>query len=98
MNFTRIENLASGARNSERVLRRATATTCSEEASPGRTAWSQELRNCQTSLGDHRGIRLGTAYPKAVERVKDVVVRDSLPKTMIGKLSRKDLLAEVMGG
>jgi len=29
------------------------------------------------------------------ERVKDVVIRDSLPKTMIGKLSRKDLLAEV---
>jgi long-chain acyl-CoA synthetase len=24
-----------------------------------------------------------------------VVVRDSLPKTMIGKLSRKDLIAEV---
>jgi long-chain acyl-CoA synthetase len=32
------------------------------------------------------------------ERVKEVVVRASLPKTMIGKLSRKDLLAEVMGG
>ena len=29
------------------------------------------------------------------ERVAEVVVRDSLPKTMIGKLSRKDLLAEV---
>jgi long-chain acyl-CoA synthetase len=25
-----------------------------------------------------------------------VVVRDALPKTMIGKLSRKDLLAEIM--
>jgi hypothetical protein len=25
-----------------------------------------------------------------------VVVRDKLPKTMIGKLSRKDLVAEVM--
>jgi long-chain acyl-CoA synthetase len=32
------------------------------------------------------------------ERVKEVVVRESLPKTMIGKLSRKDLLAEVAGG
>ncbi|UYY60350.1 long-chain-fatty-acid--CoA ligase [Sphingomonas sp. S2-65] len=31
------------------------------------------------------------------ERVSQVVVRDSLPKTMIGKLSRKDLFAEVMG-
>ena len=32
------------------------------------------------------------------ERVTEVVVRESLPKTMIGKLSRKDLLAEVRGG
>jgi len=30
------------------------------------------------------------------ERVSEVVVRESLPKTMIGKLSRKDLIAEVM--
>lgn len=30
------------------------------------------------------------------ERVSEVVVRESLPKTMIGKLSRKDLVAEVM--
>jgi long-chain acyl-CoA synthetase len=29
------------------------------------------------------------------ERVSQVVVRDALPKTMIGKLSRKDLIAEV---
>ncbi len=29
------------------------------------------------------------------ERVSQVVVRESLPKTMIGKLSRKDLIAEV---
>lgn len=29
------------------------------------------------------------------ERVSEVVIRESLPKTMIGKLSRKDLLAEV---
>jgi long-chain acyl-CoA synthetase len=29
------------------------------------------------------------------ERVSEVVVRKSLPKTMIGKLSRKDLIAEV---
>jgi long-chain acyl-CoA synthetase len=29
------------------------------------------------------------------ERVDAVVVRQSLPKTMIGKLSRKDLLAEI---
>jgi long-chain acyl-CoA synthetase len=29
------------------------------------------------------------------ERVSQVVIRESLPKTMIGKLSRKDLLAEV---
>ena len=29
------------------------------------------------------------------ERVAEVVVRESLPKTMIGKLSRKDLLKEV---
>ncbi len=31
------------------------------------------------------------------ERVSEVVIRESLPKTMIGKLSRKDLLAEVRG-
>ncbi|WP_082457051.1 long-chain-fatty-acid--CoA ligase [Sphingomonas sp. Leaf23] len=31
------------------------------------------------------------------ERVDEVVVRLTLPKTMIGKLSRKDLIAEVMG-
>lgn len=31
------------------------------------------------------------------ERVAEVVVRLTLPKTMIGKLSRKDLLAEVRG-
>lgn len=31
------------------------------------------------------------------ERVSEVVVRESLPKTMIGKLSRKDLLTEVQG-
>ncbi|RYD46765.1 MAG: long-chain fatty acid--CoA ligase, partial [Sphingomonadales bacterium] len=30
------------------------------------------------------------------ERVAEVVVRTSLPKTMIGKLSRKDLIAEVI--
>lgn len=30
------------------------------------------------------------------ERVEEVVVRLALPKTMIGKLSRKDLIAEVM--
>ncbi len=30
------------------------------------------------------------------ERVDQVVIRKSLPKTMIGKLSRKDLIAEVM--
>lgn len=32
------------------------------------------------------------------ERVAKLVVRESLPKTMIGKLSRKDLLAEVREG
>ena len=31
------------------------------------------------------------------ERVDSVVVRESMPKTMIGKLSRKDLVAEVLG-
>lgn len=31
------------------------------------------------------------------ERVDDVVVRDSLPKTMIGKLDRKTLRAEELG-
>lgn len=31
-----------------------------------------------------------------VEQVDAVVVRDTMPKTMIGKLSRKDLVAEVL--
>ncbi|MDQ0249858.1 long-chain acyl-CoA synthetase [Sphingomonas kyeonggiensis] len=31
------------------------------------------------------------------ERVSEVVVRETLPKTMIGKLSRKDLLKEMQG-
>jgi len=31
------------------------------------------------------------------ERVDDVVIRATMPKTMIGKLSRKDLVAEVLG-
>ena len=31
------------------------------------------------------------------ERVDGVVVRETMPKTMIGKLSRKDLVAEVLG-
>ncbi|HEU4959412.1 MAG TPA: long-chain fatty acid--CoA ligase [Sphingomonas sp.] len=31
------------------------------------------------------------------ERVDSVVVREHLPKTMVGKLSRKDLIAEVLG-
>src|SRR3546814_14966100 len=30
------------------------------------------------------------------ERVDEVVIRTALPKTMVGKLSRKDLIAEVM--
>jgi long-chain acyl-CoA synthetase len=32
------------------------------------------------------------------ERVDEVVIRTALPKTMVGKLSRKDLLAEVLDG
>src|SRR5712691_10729765 len=51
MNFTRIEVLAAVARNSGRVLRRATATTCSEGASPGRTVRIQEPKDRQTILG-----------------------------------------------
>src|SRR6516164_10337123 len=51
MNFTRVELLAAVARNSGRVLRRATATTCSEGARPGRMVRIQEPKDCQTSLG-----------------------------------------------
>jgi hypothetical protein len=51
MNFTRIEVLAAVARNSGRVLERATAATCSEGASPGRTVRIQEPMNRQASLG-----------------------------------------------
>ena len=50
----------------------------------GETATSAALRDwLNPQLGKH-------------ERVDQVVVRKALPKTMIGKLSRKDLLAEVM--
>ena len=31
------------------------------------------------------------------ERVKEIVIRDELPKTMIGKLDRKALRSEVLG-
>jgi hypothetical protein len=51
MNFTRIEVLAAVARNSRKVFRSATATACSEGASPGRTERIQEPKNRQTSLG-----------------------------------------------
>src|SRR5664279_5663502 len=51
MNCTRIEGLAVLARNSGRVLRRATATTCSEGASPGRTVRIHEPKDCHTSVG-----------------------------------------------
>jgi hypothetical protein len=51
MNFTRIEVLAAAARNSGSVLRKATATTCSEGASPGRTVRIQEPKDRQTILG-----------------------------------------------
>ena len=47
------------------------------------TATGDELRDwLNPQLGRH-------------ERVDEVVVRLTMPKTMIGKLSRKDLLAEV---
>jgi len=51
MNVARIEVLAAVARNSGRVLRRAAATTCSEEASPGRTVRIQAPKKRQTGLG-----------------------------------------------
>src|SRR5258708_1375454 len=51
MNFTRIEVLTAVARNCGRVLRRATATTCSEGASPGRMVRIQEPKDRQTCLG-----------------------------------------------
>ena len=51
----------------------------------GETATGAELSKWLNSrLGKH-------------ERVAEVVVRDCLPKTMIGKLSRKDLIAEIRG-
>ena len=50
----------------------------------GATATPQELRDwLNPQLGRH-------------ERVDEVVIRLAMPKTMIGKLSRKDLVAEVM--
>ncbi len=35
-----------------------------------------------------------TAYVSPIELPREVVIRQTLPKTMVGKLSRKDLLAE----
>jgi len=50
----------------------------------GTVATSEELRDwLNPQLGRH-------------ERVDQVVIRLTMPKTMIGKLSRKDLIAEVM--
>ncbi len=37
-------------------------------------------------------------YVSKIELPQDVVIRDSLPKTMIGKLSKKELVAEESGG
>jgi hypothetical protein len=51
MNFTLVEVLAAVARNPERELRRATATTCSDGASLGRTVRIQKKKNRQTSFG-----------------------------------------------
>jgi long-chain acyl-CoA synthetase len=38
-----------------------------------------------------------TDYVSKIEMPKAVVIRDSLPKTMIGKLSKKELIAEELG-
>jgi len=49
----------------------------------GAVATGEELRDwLNPQLGRH-------------ERVDEVVIRLTMPKTMIGKLSRKDLVAEV---
>ncbi|MBX3563791.1 MAG: long-chain fatty acid--CoA ligase [Sphingomonas sp.] len=62
-----------------------------------------ELPHAYVTLNDGAGIT-GAELCKWLnqqlgkhERVKEVVVRESLPKTMIGKLSRKDLLTEIAG-
>ena len=49
MNFTRVEGLAIVARNSGSVFRSATATTCSDGASPGRMVLIQEPNDRQTN-------------------------------------------------
>ena len=51
---------------------------------PGKDATGEELAKwLNTRVGKH-------------ERVDQVVVRDELPKTLIGKLDRKALRAEVL--
>jgi long-chain acyl-CoA synthetase len=64
-------------------------------------AYHGELPHAYVTLNENAGIEgadlsvwLNNQLGKH-ERVSEVVVRESLPKTMIGKLSRKDLLAEV---
>jgi long-chain acyl-CoA synthetase len=52
------------------------------------------LNDDATITGPQLAAWLNTQIGKH-ERVAEVVVRESLPKTMIGKLSRKDLLAEI---
>jgi hypothetical protein len=52
MNLTRIEVLVAVARNPGRVFLRATATTCSEGASPGRTVRIQEPKNRQAKTAN----------------------------------------------
>ena len=49
---------------------------------PGVTATAEELRKHLT------------AYVSKIELPREVVIRSSLPKTMIGKLSKKELVAE----
>lgn len=53
------------------------------------------LMDGATETGAELATWLNTQLGKH-ERVDEVVVRTALPKTMIGKLSRKDLLAEVL--
>ena len=51
--------------------------------------------NCATGQLKRRGLtRLSRGQIVAIERPKFVEFRDELPKTMIGKLSKKELVAD----
>jgi hypothetical protein len=76
MNFARIAVLAAVARNSGKVFRKATATTCSEGASPGRTVPDPGAEESPDRFGCGRGEDLKQALDEEPKLDVAMVGRD----------------------